>query len=80
MIVMMRRDPQRRTDVGIHVKLFPQFPLQALLRRFAGFDLAARKLPFSRQPVTAMTLGDQNAALVGDDRGSNLDYGCRGSL
>src|SRR4051794_28256694 len=34
-----------RANYGINTKFLVQFPLESLLRTFAGFDLAAGKLP-----------------------------------
>lgn len=36
---------EKRTDFHVDIQLFFEFPVQALLRGFPGFDFSARKFP-----------------------------------
>jgi len=43
---------QKPAGFHLYAKLFPEFAFEADLRGFAGFQLAARKFPVSRQMST----------------------------
>ena len=51
-----------------------EFARQGLLRRFAGLDFAARKLPFQRVRLTGHTLSDENAPIAFDNGGHHLKH------
>ena len=49
-------------------EFFPAFPNQRLLRSFAGFNFAARKLPHPGQRLSLGTAADQQPAVLLDHR------------
>jgi len=54
-------DPSNRTaNGGLYAELFVQFAGQCLLRAFAGFDFATRKLPQRCHRLIGAALTDQN--------------------
>ncbi len=66
------KDPGR---IDIHGELLPAFPREGLLRRFAGFDFPARKLPETGLGLALRPLREQHEVAVADYGADNVDDG-----
>ena len=73
--VVMADMRDSRADGGADAELLIQFAGQGLLRAFAGFDLAARKLPEQGHRLIRAALTDQDLAVMHDERGRHETKG-----
>ncbi len=69
-----------RADTDADAEFLHQLAAQALLRRFAGFDLAAGELPFERQGHGCAALRRQHGPLLFDDGAGHVQMALHGAV
>ena len=60
-------------DGNFHAEFLADFTDEAGFKSFAGFALAARKFPKSAEMRVGVTLGDEQFAVVENERGGNFN-------
>lgn len=71
-VLVLHRAPQR-AHLHLDPQFLPQLPLQAGFEGFVGFTFASGKLPEPAEVCPGRAAGDEEAALVEDQPGGDLD-------